>query len=356
MDEVSALRSAREDLVERVKKVPRIRLANLPTPLQEMPRLTKLLKGPRLFIKRDDCTGIAFGGNKERKAEFTMADALRRKADVVITMGDALYSNHARSTAAAARKLGLEVVLVLIGEKPTSYDGNELIDYLLGADMRFISKRQHEGVDKDPMGRTARELSRQGHTPYVIPVGASYPVGAIAYVDAMLELMGQAQNQDVKIDCVVHAAGSGGTQAGLVLGGKVLKSGITIYGISAEPDCELLTKKTIEIANGAAGLLGLESSVNSGDVTLTAEYSGEEYGVITPGACEAIKLLAKTEGILLDPVYTGKAMAGLINLIRQDHFSKDQNLVFIHTGGTLALFRYKKELTRSSVRFENKNG
>lgn len=344
VDEVS-LRNT-QDLAERVKKVPRIRLANLPTPLQEMPRLTKLLNGPRLWVKRDDCTGIAFGGNKERKAEFVLADALRMKADVVITTGDVLYSNHARSTTAAAKKLGLDVVLVLRGEKPRSYDGNELIDYLLGADIRFVGKREGQGENEDPADRIAKELSQKGHVPYIIPVGASYPVGTIAYVNAMLELVEQSQSESLNIDCIIHAAGSGGTQAGFVLADKLMESRIAVYGISAEPDCEWLKKKTVDIANGAASLLGYEAPVKSDDVALTPQYSGEKYGALTPEACNAIKLVARVEGLLLDPVYTGKAMAGLIDMIKRGYFSKDQNVVFIHTGGNLALFRYRKELTK----------
>jgi len=307
--------------------------------------LTKLLNGPHLWIKRDDCTGIVFGGNKERKAEFVMADALRKKADVVITTGDVQYSNHARTTAAAARKSGLDVVLVLTGKKPKTYDGNLLIDYLLGADIRFVSKGKHEGNDTDPMEQVAKELKQKGHVPYIIPLGASYPVGAIAYINAMLELTTQAQNQNLKINCVVHAAGSGGTQAGIVLANKALASGTTVYGISAEPDCKWLKTKTVEIANDAARFLG-EATVKSSDVTLVEKYSGEKYGALTQEATEAIKLVARTEGILLDPVYTGKAMAGLIDMIRHDHFTKDQNVVFIHTGGNLALFAQRQELTK----------
>jgi len=212
-----------QTLKAKIDRLPRVKLLNLPTPLEEMPHLTKILNGPRLWIKRDDCTGLAFGGNKERKAEFVMADALRKKADVVITTGP-VQSNHARATAAAAGKLGLKAVLVLRGRKPESYDGNPLLHYLLGADIRFVDVdwRQIDSVLKEK----AERLKEEGHVPYVIPSGASYSVGGVAYVNAMVELLTQAQGLNLKIDCIIHAVGSGGTQAGLVLANKALKSRI----------------------------------------------------------------------------------------------------------------------------------
>jgi L-cysteate sulfo-lyase len=331
-----------ENVKQKLCNVPRIRLLNLPTPLEEMPRLTKLLKGPRLWIKRDDCTGMAFGGNKERKTEFVMADALNRKADVVITTG-ATQSNHARATAAAARKVGLKSVLVLRGVKPRGYDGNLLLDYLLGADIRFISEEELSHGKPNPMEKIAEELKGEGHTPYIIPGGASYPVGATAYVNAMLELLEQAQEKNFEITSLVHASGSGGTQAGLVLANKALDARIDVEGICVEPNTGWLTRETVKIANGTAKLLKMDVTVGPGDVNLVEEYAGE-YGTLTPEASEAIKLLAKTEGILLDPVYTGKAMAGLIDMIKHGRFKGEDNLVFIHTGGTPALFSYRKDL------------
>jgi len=329
-----------QSLRRKIDKLPRAKLVNLPTPLEEMPRLTKLLKGPRLWIKRDDCTGLAFGGNKERKTEFVMGDALSKKADVVITTGG-IQSNHVRATTAAARKLGLRAVLVLRGEKPESYDGNLLLDHLLGAELRFVNVDWRE---TDPVLRDVAKIWREkGHVPYVIPGGASYSVGAVAYVDAMVELLVQAQNASLKISHIVHAAGSGGTQAGLILAGKALESKIGILGVCVEPENGWLVKETVEIVNEAAKLLDVKVSVKPSDVTLIKEYS-EEYGVLTPEVSDAIKLVAQTEGILLDPVYTGKAMAGLIDIIKQKRFKKEDNVVFIHTGGTPALFAYKKEL------------
>ena len=330
------------DLQKLIDKLPRIRLARLPTPLEEMPNLTKTLGGPKLWIKRDDLTGIAFGGNKERKTEFVMADALQRGADVIITTGG-VQSNHARVTAAAARKLGLRVVLVLRGKKPQEYDGNLLLDHLFGADVRFVQVDRQQTLQA--MKEIAEEMQRKGYKPYIVPGGASYPTGAVGYVNAMLELINQAEKIDVTINYIVHASGSGRTQAGLTLANKALKAGIKILGICVEPNAQRwLTEKIVEIVNGMAKLLGLEASVGREDVTLIGDYAGEGYGVLTSEAVEAIKLVAQTEGILLDPVYTGKAMAGLIDLVRRGRFQKDDNIVFVHTGGTPALFVYRKEL------------
>jgi len=331
-----------EKLRSQIAELPRIRLVNLPTPLEEMRRLSVLLGGPRLWIKRDDCTGLAFGGNKERKMEFVMADALTKKADVVITTGP-IQSNHARATAAAAKKLGLNAVLVLTGEKPRSYDGNLLLDHLLGAKIRFFRGTRTSWEKTRLMEKIARELKKSGHTPYVIPGGASYPVGAVAYVNAMMELFEQAKQSGINVDYVVHAAGSGGTQAGLVLGNKALKAGIKILGVGVEPDAWLVDK-TEEIANGCAKLVGVREIVDEDDVALIEDYVGEGYGVLTKEVSDAIRLVAQTEGILLDPVYTGKAMAGLIDMTKRGRFDKKDNVVFIHTGGTPALFAYKRGL------------
>jgi len=334
-----------EELQRRIDRLPRVRLVNLPTPLEKMPRLSSALNGPQLWIKREDCTGLAFGGNKERKAEFALGDALSKKADVVITVGPA-QSNHARATAAAARKLGLRVILVLSGEKPSSYDGNLLVNSLLGAEIRFLEGKPKKHDRMRFTEEIAADVRKKGQIPYVIPAGASYPHGAIAYVNAMLELLSQAKKGDFRIDHVVHAAGSGGTQAGLVLANKALGSEVTILGICAEPHIkDKLAKETVEIAGGAAKLLNLDVIVKTDDVILNENYAGKAYEEPTPEALKAIKLVAQTEGILLDPIYTGRAMAGLIDLIKQSRFKKNDNIVFIHTGGTPTLFPYKRELT-----------
>jgi len=329
------------ELLSRISKISRVNLANLPTPFQTMPRLSKCLNGPKLWIKRDDCIGLAFGGNKERKMEFVMGDAIKNHADVVITPGD-IQSNHARATAAAARKLGLKAILVLRGKKPENYNGNLLLDYLLGADIRFVQANWQE---MPPMlEEVAGEVRKKGHVPYIISGGASYPIGALAYVNAMAELLTQANDIGIEINYIIHAAGSGGTQAGLVLGNKILESKVKILGICVEPDSDYLARRTAEIASGVAEILGSRETINVNDVILVEDYVGKGYGVLTKEVAEAIKLVAQTEGILLDPVYTGKAMAGLIDMIKQRRFEKNNNIVFIHTGGTPALFAYSTKL------------
>jgi len=324
-----------------ISKLPRVKFANLPTPLEEMPRLSKLLGGPKLWVKRDDQTGLAIGGNKVRKAEFAMADAIKKGANVVITTG-AVQSNHARTIAAAAAKLGLKAVLVLRGKEPEGYNGNLLLDYLMGAELRFFDVKREE-IPKI-MEEVARELEDEGQTPYIIPGGASYPIGAIGYVNAALELLNQANERGIKVDYIVHAAGSGGTQAGLVLGNKALNTGIKVLSISIGPPKERLIEAAVKIADGSAKLLDIDVSVNLNDMTVNDEYVGGGYQVLSKEVVDTMKLVAKTEGILLDPVYTGKAMAGLIDLIKQGYFEKGESVVFFHTGGAPALFVYRNQL------------
>lgn len=321
-----------------INRVPRIRLANLPTPLEEMPRLSKVLGCPRLLIKRDDLTGLIFGGNKVRKLEFEMAEAKNKGADVVITDG-VLQSNHARTVVTAARKLGMKIVLVLRGKEPKEYNGNLLLDRIFGADIRFVRAEWHEtgAITKKVVG----ELQREGHNPYVIYF--SSPLGSVGYVNAFLELTAQARKMKFKIDYIVHAAGSGGTQAGLIVGNNALKAGTEVIGISVEPDGDWLLNTTVETADGCAKLLGLEFSITPEDVKLIYDYVGKGHGVLTGEVIDTIKLVAETEGILLDPVYTSKAMAGLIDLVKQGHFRRQENVVFLHTGGLPAIFAYKNK-------------
>jgi len=326
-----------ENISELINRLPRVKLANLPTPLEEMPRLSKLLGGPRLWIKRDDLTGLCFGGNKVRKLEFEMAEAKKRGADVVIS-GGAPQSNHARTVATAARKLGMKTVLVLRGEEPKEYNGNLLLDRIFGVDIRFVRAEWHETgtITK----KVFEELQGEGHTPYIIYF--SSPSGSVGYVNAFLELTAQARRMKLKIDHILHAAGSGGTQAGLIVGKKALKAGIDVIGISVEPDGDWLLNTTIEIANGCAKLLSLDFSVTSEDVKLLYDYAGQGHGVLTKEVIDTIKFVAETEGILLDPVYTGKAMAGLIDLVKQGRFGNRENVVFLHTGGLPAIFAYNE--------------
>jgi len=324
------------DVKATIDRLPIVRLANLPTPLEEMPRLSKVLDGPKLWTKRDDFTGLVFGGNKVRKLEFEMADAIQKGADCIVA-GGVVQSNHACATAAAARKLGMKAVLLLRGEKPEAYRGNVLLDCILGADIRFFRKEWHE------MGEVTRsvveDLKAKGYNPYVVPF--SSPLGSVAYVNALLELVSQAKSKNMKIDYIVHAAGSGGTQAGLVVGKKALDLNINIIGIATDPEDGWLPKETLEIASKCASLLELNTSITEEDVKLLHDYAGEGHGVLTQEVKDTMKKVAETEGILLDPVYTAKAMTGLIDLVKQGRFEKQDNVVFLHTGGFPAIFAYE---------------
>ncbi|MDQ7841287.1 MAG: D-cysteine desulfhydrase family protein [bacterium] len=319
-------------------RLPRIKLTSLPTPLEEAPSLSAYLGGPRILFKRDDITGLAFGGNKARKAEYLMGEAVDRGCDVVITVG-AVQSNHARAIAAAARRLGLDAIVVLSGEEPPERQGNLLLDVILGADVRIINTDDNYvlmGVVED----IARDLRRQGRTPYIIPLGGSTPLGAAAFANAGLELLEQLNGRGIRADAIVHASGSGGTQAGLYTAMKVTQSGIRVQGISVGPTREVVTNRVRGLAEELVKLLRLDWRPHPDDIVVTDEYVGERYAVPTPAGLDAIRLVARTEGILLDPVYTGKAMAGLVDMVRRGQFGPDQTIVFWHTGGQPALFAY----------------
>ncbi len=326
-----------------LSRFPRLRFAHLPTPLEPMPALSKLLGGPDLWIKRDDCTGLGGGGNKTRKLEFLMADALEQGADTIITQG-ATQSNHARQTAAIAAKLGFESHLVLedrtgYEDADYNYNGNVLLDQLYGAHLRKVP------VDTDmnaAMDKLAGELASAGRKPYIVPGGGSNPIGALGYVNAAQELVVQANDRGLRIDYVVHATGSAGTQAGLVTGFSGTRSGIPVLGIGVGPPREAQEQSVFELAGETAEYLGIAGAVQRSDVVANSDYVGDGYGLPTDGMREALRLVARTESVLLDPVYTGKSMAGLIDLIRSGFFEKGQNVVFVHTGGAQALFGYRE--------------
>ncbi|MCL4424675.1 MAG: D-cysteine desulfhydrase family protein [Firmicutes bacterium] len=320
----------------RLAGFPRIRVANLPTPLEELRRFRQAIGGPRLFMKRDDNTGLALGGNKARKLEYLMADALEKQCDVVITTGGP-QSNHARMVAALARQLGMEVILLLTGEEPKDWRGNLLLDHILGAQVIFAGTKDYDIVHPR-MEAMAEELRRQGRRPYVIPVGGATPLGSLGYVQAILELMGQATDRGVNFDYIVSATGSGGTMSGMLVGARIFAPNLKVVGISVSRDRVSLTQRLCSISEAAASLLGVELKFPAEEIDVFDQYIGEAYGIPTPEGLEAIKLLAKTEGILLDPVYTGKAMAGYIDLVKKGYFPEKANLVFFHTGGAPALF------------------
>jgi L-cysteate sulfo-lyase len=324
-----------------LSRFPRVRLGHLPTPLEPMKRLSVNLGGPRLWIKRDDCTGLSTGGNKTRKLEFLLGEAIAAKADTIITQG-ATQSNHARQTAAAAAKLGMECHLLLedrTGNDSPDYslNGNVLLDRLHGA---TVSKR-HGGADMNAeMEALAGELRAKGKKPYVIPGGGSNPVGALGYVNAALELVSQANDLGLKVAHVVLATGSAGTQAGLVTGLVALNSGIPVLGISVRAPKEKQENNVFDLCRRTADHMGLSGVVKREHIVARDEYVGAGYGIPTPGMVEAVTLTARLEGILLDPVYSGKGMDGLIDLVRKGFFAKDSDIVFLHTGGSAGLFGY----------------
>ncbi|MEW6522355.1 MAG: D-cysteine desulfhydrase family protein [Bacillota bacterium] len=314
--------------------IPRVKLAHLPTPLEEATTLRRVLGGgPRILFKRDDATGLAVGGNKARKLEFLVADALKKGADTLITTGGP-QSNHARMTAAAARRFGLEAVLVLTADSEPPKQGNLLLDYVLGAEVKFVA-----GDAAEAMEETAAGLRARGKKPYIIPIGGSSPIGALGYVAGVQELAAQAFAAGVAVDHVVMASGSGGTQAGLELGAALFHFG-TVTGISISREKTSLAERIAGIANEAAHLLDVELSFDPSTIRVCDDYIGEGYAKVTPGGLESIRLVAQTEGIILDPVYTGKAMAGFLDLVRQGTFRDDETVVFLHTGGTPGLFAY----------------
>ena len=317
----------------------RVRLAQLPTPLYELPRLSEKLGGPRIVVKRDDLTGLAGGGNKARKLEFLIADALAEKANVVITAG-AAQSNHARQTAAAAARYGLRAVLVLGPKAPTIVTGNLLIDHLVGAHIRWAGDRDRHEVMQD----AAAEERGAGRTPYIIPYGGSNAIGAGGYVLAMEELARQCSEQQLVVDHIVVASSSGGTQAGMVTGARAANLGGRVLGISIDKSREELSQLVLDLARLTAAHLDLRFEIAADSVEVADQYVGEGYGVFGEPEREALSLVARTEGLILDPVYTGRAMAGLIDLIRRGEFERGETVLFWHTGGAPALYAYAEEI------------
>ncbi|HET6158151.1 MAG TPA: D-cysteine desulfhydrase family protein [Dongiaceae bacterium] len=324
-----------------LSKFPRFALAHLPTPLEPLDRLRRHLGGPRLYIKRDDCTGLALGGNKTRKAEFLIGAALAAGATCVVTEGG-LQSNHVRQIAAAAAKAGLKCHLVLdhqvpIITSPYRENGNLLLDRVLGATIHLCEAGQTRA---DAVARLLPRLRNGGEAPYHIPTGGSNETGALGYAAAALELLSQAKKAGISIDRVLFATASGGTQAGLVVGMALAAARVQVLGIDIEGEADGLLAEVRTIAEACAGKVGLNPPLPEDAVAIRSGYAGPGYGLPTSSMLEAVGLLARLEGIVLDPVYTGKAMAGLVDLVRSGHFGADETVVFIHTGGMPAMFAY----------------
>jgi D-cysteine desulfhydrase len=319
--------------------VPRVPLAILPTPLVEAPRLAARLGLLRLLVKRDDLTGLAMGGNKARKLEYDLAPTASGEFDVVLTVGGN-QSNHAVLTAAAARRLGLDVKLVLGGPDMARRKGNLLLGALYGAETCYLVDDDENDSLAAAMERSATELRVAGRRPFQVPLGGSTPHGALGYVAAMRELAAQLGPGRVQL---VAAVGSCGTLAGLALGARLFLPSARVVGISVSREAGTIAARAAELAAGSAGLLGLAPLLASSDVEVHDAFRGE-YGVATEAGREAILESARLEGLLLDPVYTGKAMAGLLALVRHGRFKKGESVLFLHTGGAPALYHYQKVL------------
>ena len=329
----------------KLSKFPRVPLAHLPTPLEHLPRLSDALGGPQIYVKRDDCTGLATGGNKTRKLEYSMGEALANGADTIITVG-AVQSNHVRQTAAAACKLGLKCEVLLehrVADPSELYrnSGNVLLDRIFGANLREYAK----GTDFDAaMAAVAQEVKASGGIPYVIPGGASNTVGALGYVGCGLELLQQFGAQSLKVDHLVTATGSAGTHAGLAVGIRGGGSNLPILGIGVNAPQDVQEERVYKLACETADLVGAPGVVSRGDIIADCNYIGSGYGVPTDSMNEAVLMLARFEGLLFDPVYSGKALAGMIDYIREGRFDQSETIVFLHTGGAAGLFAYADTL------------
>lgn len=310
-------------------------IAHLPTPIEPLPRISEVLGGPDIWVKRDDQTGLAFGGNKIRKLEFLLAEAEEAGARTLITRG-ARQSNHCRQTAAAAARAGFDCTLVLGGDPPASRQANVLLDFLLGAEIIFARDADPEQVLLESFSR----LKEQGREPYLIPYGGSNPVGASAYAVAVEEMV----EQEFEPDRIVFATSSGGTQAGLLAGAKMADLSTAVYGISVDKPTIDLQPTVSKLTNQVLALYASDILVEDEEVIIDDGYRGEGYAVIGEPEREAIHLFARYEGLILDPVYTGRAAAGLIDLIRERHIHDNEQILFWHTGGTPALFAYADEL------------
>lgn len=330
-----------------IVQLPRISLGYWPTPLHELPHLSATLGGPRIFIKRDDLTGLALGGNKCRKLEYVLADAKQRGIDTLITSGSS-QSNFALQMAAAASKLGMEPYLVLVKGEHVETQGNLLLHNILNSTVTILEVNDpSEMFTTMPkkMNELADKLRSKGRNPLVIPAGAFIPLGTAGWVNAAEEISQQLQDQKINVHHGVLANGSGGTQAGLTLGFKHLTLPLETIGISVLNEKDEAKNIVLNQITETAKLLNLDKTITLDEITIYDDYIGQGYGIPTKECIEAIRLVAKAEAIFLDPVYTGKAMSGLIDLIKKGHFSKKDTVLFIHTGGVAADFAYSEELS-----------
>lgn len=319
-------------------KVPeRIKLANLPTRIEKLDRLSAALGGPQIYIKRDDQTGMELSGNKVRKLEYSLKEALDNGCDYLITCGG-LQSNHCRATAAAAVKLGMKCCLVLKGEEDSIPVGNLLLNRLLGAEIRFITAEQYSNQRSEILEGIKQEMDQKGFKSYIIPEGASNGIGSFGYYTAMEEIMAQEKELNISFDCIVLAVGSGGTYSGLWLANKLHSRSGAICGINVSGDAEYFKLRIKEILYDSIKYMDVSVPVNKDEINIIDGYVGRGYALSRPEELMFIHDLAKLEGVILDPVYTGKAMYGLTEEIKKGSFKDYKNILFIHTGGLFGLF------------------
>lgn len=316
--------------------LPRFPLAHLPTALEPLPRLSAALGGPQLWIKRDDLTGLAFGGNKTRKLEYLLAEAQAHGARMLITMG-APQSNHCRQTAAAAARAGLACTLVLRGSAPARLSGNLLLDQLLGAELVWSGEQDMGAVGE----QVFQDAWNAGKRPYLIPYGGSNPLGAAAYAAALGELLQQKPD----FDRILFASSSGGTQAGLLLGAKMYGFEGEILGISVDSKVASLRDSVLKLAQQTADLIGFRHRFNANEVLINDEFLGGGYAIVGDLEKGALQQFARHEGILLDPVYSGRAAGGMLELIARGEFKRSEKILFWHTGGTPAIFAFEEQLS-----------
>jgi 1-aminocyclopropane-1-carboxylate deaminase/D-cysteine desulfhydrase-like pyridoxal-dependent ACC family enzyme len=321
---------------ERIARIPRIRIALTPTPLHEAPNLTKALGGPRMFVKRDDLTGVALGGNKLRNLEFRLARTMEENPDTVI-VGLDLQSNSARQTVGACNKLGLKTILVLVGERPPIVQGNLLVDYLMGAEVHFAPDARAQRRMLDDL---AARCHAAGGRPHILNDNPMFEVAsALAYIETTIEILDQLRERDAA-PSALYMSSSGKGQAGVVLAQKLTKADFAMQGITASDAYEDVPKRTAKIANDTARALSLDLRVSPSDILNDRNFVGKGYGIPTEAAVEAVRMFACCEGIVLDPVYTGKAAAGMIAHIRAGRYGRDDVIVFVHTGGSPAIFTW----------------
>ena len=326
-----------QQIRERIAVLPRLDIALKQTPLEEARNLTRVLGGPRIFVKRDDLTGVALGGNKLRNLEFRLAHAMKDEPDTVI-VGLDLQSNSARQTVGACNKLGLRTILVLEGQRPNNVQGNLLVDYLLGAEVHFAADRLQQRAMLDGL---AEQVRGQGGRPHILNDNPMFDVAsAVAYLEVTLEVLEQLDERGLKPN-YFYMSSSGKGSAGIILAQRLLGADFAMHSVCATDEFHL-PSRTAGIANETAATLGLDISVSEEEVVNTTDFVGKGYGIPSEAGDEAVRLFARTEGIILDPIYTGKAAAGMIAHIREGRFSQDDVLVFVHTGGTPAIFTWNE--------------